>query len=324
MPDTMDAGLKTRLAAEKPPETPLGAGHEVTLTRTFKAPAALVFDCFTDPEKLAKWWGPLGCENVVHTLDVRPGGEISLHMAGPGYSHTMGGEFVEIDRPTRLVFRSKAFEAPDGGWGIVNLNTLTFAERDGWTTVVLHTLVERAAGELVLGALSGMKTGWGQSLERLGDLVGGGGKTDVETADRTVVVTRAFDAPMALVWRALTEPQAFVRWFNGGTLTIEAMDVRPGGAWSLRQAGPDGGHRFWGEFVSLEPPTRMVMTQGFDAYPPVEVVHELSEAWGRTVLTRTMTFPDNAYRDGMLGSGFTPGITASYDALAAWLAAAGA
>jgi hypothetical protein len=58
------------------------------------------------------------------------------------------------------------------------------------------------------------------------------------------------------------------------------------------------------------------MTQGFDEHQPVEVVHELTEDWGRTVLTRTMTFPDNAYRDGMLGSGFTPGITAAYDALA--------
>ena len=52
----------------------LGAGHEVTLIRTFKAPPALVFDCFTDADHLARWWGPLACENVVHKLEVRPGG----------------------------------------------------------------------------------------------------------------------------------------------------------------------------------------------------------------------------------------------------------
>src|SRR5437879_3846358 len=94
---------------------PLGAGYELTLTRTFNAPPALVFDCFTDPEHFAKWWGPLGCENIIHKLDARPGGEISLQMSGPGFSHPMGGDFVEVERPTRLVFRSKAFEAPDGG-----------------------------------------------------------------------------------------------------------------------------------------------------------------------------------------------------------------
>ena len=111
---------------------------------------------------------------MIHRLDARPGGEISLIMSGPSFSHTMGGEFVELDRPRRLVFLSKAFEAPDGGWGIVNRNTLTFEERDGVTTMTLHVRVERAEGELVLGALGGMKIGWDQSLDRLVDLVAQG------------------------------------------------------------------------------------------------------------------------------------------------------
>lgn len=296
---------------------PLGAGYEMTMVRTFRAPAALVFDCFTDPDHLARWWGPLRCENVIHTLDVRPGGEISLHMKGPGYSHTMGGEFVEIDRPRRLVFLSKAFEAPDGGWGIVNRNTLTFEERDGSTTLTLHTLVEKAAGELVLGALGGMRAGWGQSLERLGDLVGGGGKMDIEVGDRKIVLRRAFDAPRERLWRALTEPEDFARWWGPGGAVVEAMDVRPGGQWKVRQTSPDGvAHRFWGEYLAVEPPARLVMTQGFDDYAAIEVVHALSEEWARTVLTATMTFPDNAYRDGMLGSGVERGAADSYDRLA--------
>lgn len=149
---------------------PLGAGHEVNLTRTLKAPAPLVFDCFTNVERFAKWWGPAGCENEIHRFDVRPGGEISLTMSGPGFSHTMGGEFVEIEPPRRLVFRTMAFEAPRGGWGIVNRNTITFEERDGVTTMTLHTLVEKAAGEVVLGALGGMEEGWSQSLDRLVEL----------------------------------------------------------------------------------------------------------------------------------------------------------
>jgi len=146
---------------------PLGAGHQVRITRTYQAPAALVFDCFTNVERFAKWWGPDGCRNEIHRFDPQPGGEISLTMSGPGFSHTMGGEFVELDRPSRLVFLTMAFEAPDGGWGIVNRNTITFDETDGVTTMTLHTLVEKAAGEVVLGALGGMEEGWSQSLDRL-------------------------------------------------------------------------------------------------------------------------------------------------------------
>ncbi len=295
----------------------VGAGYEVTLTRTFNAPAALVFDCFIDPGHLARWWGPLGCNNVIQKLEPRPGGQIALRMAGPGFDHVMGGEFIEIDRPRRLVFLTKAFEAPDGGWGIVNRNTLTFVERDGATTLTLHTLVETAAGEVVLGALSGMKTGWGQSLERLGDLVGGGGKLDIEIGDKVIVLTRAFDAPRERLWRALTDPGAFAQWWCGGGCEVEEMDVRPGGKWSVRQTSPDGSvHRFWGAYVDVDPPTRLAMTQGFDAHAAIEVVHVLSEDWGRTVLTRTMTFPDNHYRDGMLGSGLEPGAARGYDRLA--------
>lgn len=183
--------------------TALGAGLEATIIRNFRAPPALVFACFTDPDRLAQWWGPLGCENHIRTLDVRPGGEISMRMAGQGYDHVMGGEFVEIDPPRRLVFLSKAFEAPDGGWGIVNRNTLTFTEKDGGTELHLHVRVERAKGELVLGALGGMRAGWGQSLERLGDLVGGGGKTDIEVGEGQVAFRRAFDAPEDRVRLAL-------------------------------------------------------------------------------------------------------------------------
>jgi uncharacterized protein YndB with AHSA1/START domain len=146
---------------------PLGAGHQFTLTRTFKAPASLVFDCFTNAAHFAKWWGPAGCRNEIHRLDARPGGEISLTMSGPGFSHTMGGEFIEIDPPHRLVFLTMAFEAPGGGWGIVNRITLTFDERNGVTTLTSHTLVEKAEGEIVLGALGGMQEGWSQSLDRL-------------------------------------------------------------------------------------------------------------------------------------------------------------
>jgi uncharacterized protein YndB with AHSA1/START domain len=95
------------------------------------------------------------------------------------------------------------------------------------------------------------------------------------------------------------------------------MDVRPGGKWSLRQTGRDGvEHRFWGEFKQIEAPTRLVMTQGFDGHEAVDVTVILTSQWGRTLMTRTMIFPSNAYRDGVLGSDFERHTAASYDLLA--------
>ena len=301
---------------------PVGAGYEMTIERLFEAPRELVFDCFTDPKHLAAWWGPLGSSNEIKALDVRPGGQISLRMMGPGFDHVMGGEYVEIERPRRIVFLTKAFEAPSGGWGIVNRNTITFEAAGGATRMVLHTLVERAEGDLVLGALGGMKAGWGQSLERLGDLVGGGGKTDVEVSECKILLRRAFDVSRETLWSYLVEPDRMMKWWIAGEGTVEIMDVRPGGEWKVRTNHGDGqSHLFWGRFVDIEPPVRLVMTQGFDAHSDTPVETTLTEEWGRTVLTRIMTFPDNSYRDGMMGSGYARHCALSFDLLAA--AAAG-
>ncbi|HEY4031836.1 MAG TPA: SRPBCC domain-containing protein [Caulobacteraceae bacterium] len=303
-------------------KTPLGAGHEVLIERIFEAPIELVFDCFTDPGHFKQWWGPLHCQNEIYALDARPGGEISLRMAGPGYDHVMGGEFVQIERPRRLVFLTKAFGAPDGGWGIINRNTVTFetVSTEGMadaTRMVLHTLVERAEGALVLGALAGMRAGWSQSFERLGDLVGGGGTTDVQVAGRQVILARAFDAPPERVWEALTQPELFQRWFAGGVGRDLELDARPGGHWSLTVNGADGTRgRFWGDFAEVEPPSRLTMTWGFDEHEAVEVVYTLTEEWGRTVLTRAITFPNNVYRARMLGTSYVRNSQKSYGLLA--------
>jgi uncharacterized protein YndB with AHSA1/START domain len=302
----------------------LGPGYAVTLTRTFNAPAELVFDCFTKAEHLAKWWGPHGFSAPNTRTDPRAGGALFIDMQGPGlYDNPSIGEFIEFNRPKRLVFTISAFKQPDGSFDLTNLNTVTFTEQNGRTTIVLTAKVQKAT-EALAGALGGMKAGWGQSLEKLGDLVGGGGKTDVEIRDRTIVLSRAFDAPRERLWSLITEPEQYAKWWgHGGEISkIVQMDTRPGGQWLIEQAGPDGVvHKFWGEYLEVDPPSRLVQTQGFDAYAAVRVVTTLEEQWGRTLLTRTMEFPDNAYRDGMLGSGYEAASTANYDRMDAVLQA---
>ena len=62
------------------------------------------------------------------------------------------------------------------------------------------------------------------------------------TDGREIVVSRTFDAPRELVWEAMTDPAQVVNWWGprGFTTTIEAMEVRPGGAWKQVMHGPDG------------------------------------------------------------------------------------
>lgn len=75
------------------------------ITRRFDAAVETVFDAWTDPEKLACWWGPRGMTIPVCHIDLRVGGQWLTHMANAqGGVHIVGGVYREIERPRRLAF----------------------------------------------------------------------------------------------------------------------------------------------------------------------------------------------------------------------------
>src|SRR5216684_3873158 len=139
---------------------------ELALTRVFDAPRELVFKVWTDPKQVAQWWGPRGFTNPVGELDSRPGGAIRIHMRGPdGTVYPMTGVFQEIVEPERLIFTSAALD--EKGHPLFEvLNTVTFAEQGGKTTLTLQARVVQSTAAAA-PYLEGMEAGWTQSLERL-------------------------------------------------------------------------------------------------------------------------------------------------------------
>jgi uncharacterized protein YndB with AHSA1/START domain len=144
--------------------------REITITRVFDAPRALVFEAWTDAAQLAQWWGPKGFTNPVCEIDVRVGGAIRIHMRSPdGQVYPMRGEFREIVAPERLVFTNIAVDGADEPI-IEGLTTVTFAERGGKTTMTLHTR-GRAVVDYAAGYLQGMEAGWTGSIDKLQTLL---------------------------------------------------------------------------------------------------------------------------------------------------------
>jgi uncharacterized protein YndB with AHSA1/START domain len=130
---------------KKEGSAPLGEASLV-ITRVFDAPRSLLWKAFTEPERLARWWGPKGFTMVRSTVDLRPGGLFHYGMRSPN-GQEMWGKFVyrEIAAPERLVF-VVSFSDEKGGttrspfsatWPLEVLNTLTFAESGGKTTLTL-------------------------------------------------------------------------------------------------------------------------------------------------------------------------------------------
>jgi uncharacterized protein YndB with AHSA1/START domain len=142
---------------------------------------------------------------------------------------------------------------------------------------------------------------------------------------REIVLTRAFNAPRALVFEALTRPELLKRWlgvWEGWSMVVCEVDLRVSGAYRFVWRGPGrtrmGVHGVYREIV---PPERLVHTESFEDSSRGEslVTAVLVEDGGTTTLTSTVLYPSREVRDEVLTSGMQRGVTRSYDALAALL-----
>ncbi|HEX4794974.1 MAG TPA: SRPBCC family protein [Humisphaera sp.] len=138
------------------------ADREIVATRIFDAPRELVFDMWTDPKHIARWWGPSGFRLTIHEMNVKPGGEWRFIMHGPdGRDYQNKNVYVEIMRPQRIVF--------DHVSGPIFRMTATFEEQGNKTRLTVHMLFETAELRektiMEFGAVEGLN----QTLGRLGE-----------------------------------------------------------------------------------------------------------------------------------------------------------
>jgi uncharacterized protein YndB with AHSA1/START domain len=146
-------------------------------------------------------------------------------------------------------------------------------------------------------------------------------KLEITTpSDLEIQMTRTFNAPRELVFRAMTERDLMALWWGPRRYTtiIEKLEVRPGGQYRLLNRGADGEeYAFRGEFREIVPPERIVWTFEFEGMPghiSVETL-TLEERNGQTTITSTSVFDNTEDRDGMLNSGMEEGAAESYDRL---------
>jgi uncharacterized protein YndB with AHSA1/START domain len=229
------------------------ANRELTLTRTFDAPRELVFEAWTNPKHLVHWWGPNGFTTTVQEMDVKPGGTWRLVMHGPdGREYHNRIVFLEAEKPARLVYKH---EPEPGSEPVSFQTTVTFAAEGTQTKVTLQMLFPSAeVRELVVRTYHAEEGGI-QTLGRLAAHLPG-------MALKDLVLTRIFDAPRDLVFRAWTERDRLQRWWgpHGFTNPVCEVDVRPGGAIRIEMAGHGMRHPMAGVFLEIIAPERLVFT----------------------------------------------------------------
>jgi uncharacterized protein YndB with AHSA1/START domain len=144
--------------------------------------------------------------------------------------------------------------------------------------------------------------------------------------DEQILITREFDAPKHLVFKAYTTPELVKRWWSGdhGTVTIAEIDLRVGGRWRYVMEA-EGGFEvaFHGEFREIVPNERLVTTEVYEmpgaeplapADEPLNIV-TFTEVDGRTTMEIVVQTTSRELRDQIVGSGMETGMQASMDAL---------
>jgi uncharacterized protein YndB with AHSA1/START domain len=153
---------------------------DFVISRVFDAPRDLVWKCFTEPERMAKWWGPKGVTAGIAKLDLRPGGMCLYSMATPDGKVMWGkSAYREIKAPERLVFIN-SFSDENAGltrhplaptWPLQMMTVITFEEQPGGKTKLTirwSPLNPTAEEQQTFDAgHDSMRMGWTGSLEQL-------------------------------------------------------------------------------------------------------------------------------------------------------------
>ena len=141
--------------------------RELVATRIFDGPARIVFEAWTKPELIMRWWAPksFGISFLSCEADVRTGGSYRFVFGHAASEQPMAffGRYIEVTPPSRLVWTNE--EDEDGA-----VTTVTFEEKDGKTLVVVHDLYP--SKEALDGAIASESTGaWPEQFEALDDLL---------------------------------------------------------------------------------------------------------------------------------------------------------
>jgi len=227
------------------------ATREISIIRILNAPRELVWKVWTDPEHVNQWWGPNGFTNTIHTMDVKPNGKWLHTMHGPdGTDYPNEATFTEVVKPERLAYThiNPKFDT-----------TVTFEKLGDKTKLTMQMVFATAEERNFVvekhGAVEGQKQNISRLEEHLSKMLEG----------KELVITRTFNAPRELVWKAWTEAERLAQWWGpkGAKIKVHKLDFNPGGIFHYYLESEHG--VMWGRFKYLEivKPERIVFTNSF-------------------------------------------------------------
>lgn len=300
----------------------------ITIVAEFAVPLRRLWDAYTDPRQIERFWGPPTYPATFLRHDATTGGRSVYKMTGPGGDEHYGcWDWASVQAPdsfevadsfadargepntelptTRMTF---AFEATPGGSRLVTTSSFDSVEQ-------MQQLLE-------MGMLEGSREAMAQIDTVLADLAtfasdrAAGAQVLSETQVR---VARVIRGPLEQVWRAHNDADLMKKWLlgpDGWTMPICEIAAKVGDSYRYEWENDAGGDRFGftGELLESEEPYRSVTTEamiGMD-FPATLNELTLTPVEGGTLLTLVITYANAEQRDAVLATGMTDGMETSY------------
>lgn len=284
------------MANDRTTKLELPTEKQIVISRVCAAPPALVWKAWSDPKHLSRWWGPQGFTLTNHAFDIRPGGQWRFTFHGPdGRDYKNLITYVAVEEPLRLMYKhgGEADTEP------VNFqSTITFEPAGAQETNVTMRMEfpTQAARDFVINTYNAIEGGK-QTIGRMDEYVSQLAFSGEGAHDNSVfLITRHFNAPCELVWKAWTNEDHLGKWFGPKEVTIPhcKLDLRTGGMFHYCMRHADGTEH-WGRWIfrEISEPNRMVFVVSFADEKGNAIKPYFDNDWPLEMLS-TVTFAEHA------------------------------
>lgn len=300
----------------------------MTVVADFAATVERVWDAYTDPRQIERFWGPPQWPATFTRHDVFPGGRSSYYMSGPDGERAGGyWEFLGVDAKRSFEVLD-GFAGPDGEPNTempTMRMTFDFEATDAGcrlTTTTYFNTADELEQLIEMGMEEGATAAMGQIDEVLADLTSfaAGRATEAQIlSDTHVRVSRVIRGSVQQVWDAHHDPELLARWQlgpDGWTMPVCETAASVGDAFRYEWEDADGENRFGftGEVLEQHAPLREVFTESMIGMEGPATVNEmtLTPVTGGALLSFVIVYPDAELRDTVLGTGMVDGMESSY------------
>lgn len=249
--------------------------NEIYITRIYDAPVKLVWEAWTDPKQVGKWWGPRGFTITTHNTDIRTGGSWSYTMHGPdGVDHPNKTKFLEVEKYSRMVYDHGGSDDRPPLFRV----TVNFSETAGKTKMEMSMAL--ATAEVAAETKKFIKKAGGEATwDRLAEYL---------SPSDLFVINRTFDVPRDVLFDMWTDPKHFSQWLppTGFTMNFLRADIKTGGSTFYCMSNSDG-MKMYGKasYKEVTKPNRLVYTQVFCDENEKISRHPMAPTWPETMLT---------------------------------------